>query len=91
MPFPSPEDLPDPGIELASPALAGVFFTAEAAGKPKSTGVGSLFLLPWIFLTQESNQDLLPLQADSLPTELSGKTNKEDKWMANKQRKRYSK
>ena len=36
MPFPSPEDLPDPGIELASPALAGVFFTAEAAGKPKS-------------------------------------------------------
>ena len=27
--FPSPEDLPDPGIELWSPALAGGFFTAE--------------------------------------------------------------
>ena len=27
-------DLPDPGIELASPALAGRFFTAEPPGKP---------------------------------------------------------
>ena len=27
LPFPSPRDLPDPGIEPASPALAGSFFT----------------------------------------------------------------
>ena len=27
LPFPSLEDLPDPGIKLASPALAGGFFT----------------------------------------------------------------
>ena len=27
LPFPSPGDLPDPGIEPASPALAGGFFT----------------------------------------------------------------
>ena len=27
--FPSPGDLPDPGIEPKSPALAGGFFTAE--------------------------------------------------------------
>ena len=36
MPFPTPEDLPDPGIEpatLMSPALAGGFFTAEPPGK----------------------------------------------------------
>ena len=36
MPFPSPEDLPDPGIEsasLTSPALAG-FFTTVPPGKP---------------------------------------------------------
>ena len=35
--FPSPGDLPDPGIEsgsLVSPALAGRFFTAEPPGKP---------------------------------------------------------
>ena len=32
-------DLPNPGIELASlksPALAGIFFTAEPPGEPKS-------------------------------------------------------
>ena len=29
-PFPSPEDLPDPGMERASPALAGRFFTQES-------------------------------------------------------------
>ena len=35
MPFPSPGDLPDPGIELASlvsPALAGRFFTTAPPG-----------------------------------------------------------
>ena len=31
--FPSPGDLPDPGIEHGSPALAGRFFTSEPAGK----------------------------------------------------------
>ena len=34
LPFISPGDLPDPGIELASPALAGKFFTTEPPGKP---------------------------------------------------------
>ena len=33
-PFPSPGDLHDPGIELASPVLAGWIFTTEPAGKP---------------------------------------------------------
>ena len=33
-PFPSPGDLPDPGIGPASPALAGRFFTTELPGKP---------------------------------------------------------
>ena len=32
--FPSPGDILDPGIKLASPALAGGFFTAEPPGKP---------------------------------------------------------
>ena len=35
LPFPSLEDLPDPGIEPMSPALAGEFFTTEPAGKPE--------------------------------------------------------
>ena len=33
MPFPSPGDLPDPGIEPPSPALADRFFTTEPSGK----------------------------------------------------------
>ena len=37
LPFPSPGDLPDPGIEpvsLASPALAGRFLTTRATREP---------------------------------------------------------
>ena len=34
LPFASPGDLPDTGIEPASPALAGGFFTAEPPEKP---------------------------------------------------------
>ena len=33
-PFPSPEDLPDPGIEPVSPALAGGFFTIATREAP---------------------------------------------------------
>ena len=36
--FPSPGDLPDPGVEPTpptSPALAGEFFTTESPEKPK--------------------------------------------------------
>ena len=31
--FPSPGDLPDPGMEIASPTLAGRFFTPEPPRK----------------------------------------------------------
>ena len=33
LPFPSPGNLLDPGIELASAVLTGRFFTAEPPGK----------------------------------------------------------
>ena len=33
LPFPSPGNLPDPGIKPASPELAGRFFTTEIPGK----------------------------------------------------------
>ena len=33
LPFPSPGDLPEPGMELTSPALAGKFFTTTPPGK----------------------------------------------------------
>ena len=35
LPFPSPGYLPNPGIELLSPALAGEFFNTEPPGKPE--------------------------------------------------------
>jgi len=50
---------PDPGMEPRSPALQADSLAAEPQGKPKNTGVGSLSLLQWIFLTQESNWGFL--------------------------------
>ena len=58
IPFPSPRDLPDPGMEPRSGALQVDSLLAEPQGKPKITEVGSLFLLHGIFPTQESNQGL---------------------------------
>ena len=36
LPFLPPEDLPDPGIELTSPSLGGIFFTTELLGKSQN-------------------------------------------------------
>ena len=58
-PFPSPGDLPNPGMEPRSTTLQVDSLPAEPQGKPKNTGVGSLSLLQWIFPTQELNQGLL--------------------------------
>ena len=67
--FPSPEYLPDPGIEPWSPTLQADSLLSEPPGKPirlcifvprlKTSGVGSLSLLQWIFPTQESDRGLL--------------------------------
>ena len=55
LPFPSPGDLPKPGIELMSPALAGRFFATEPLGRPyKILQLGpTSFLLSWVASTQE--------------------------------------
>ena len=58
-PFPSPGDLPKPGIEPRSLALQADSLPAEPWVKPKNTGVGSLSLLQWVFPTQELNWSLL--------------------------------
>ena len=57
--MPSSGDLPNPGIIPRSPALQTDSLPAEPPGKPKNTGLGSLSLLQQVFLTLESNQDLL--------------------------------
>ena len=38
LPFPSPGDLPDPGIKPRSPALEADTLTSEPPGKPKCAG-----------------------------------------------------
>ena len=58
LPFPSPGDLPDLGLEPRSPTLQADS-SAEPPRKPKNTGVHSLSLLQGIFSTQELNQSLL--------------------------------
>ena len=55
--FPSPRDLPSPGIKTRSPTLPAGLLPAESPGKPKNTWVGSLSLL---LQTQELNWGLLP-------------------------------
>ena len=42
-----------------SPVLQADSLPAEPPGKPKNIGVGSLYLLQWVFRTQESNCSLL--------------------------------
>ena len=41
---PPPAGLPHPGIEPRSPSLQADSLPSEPPGKPKNTGVGSLFL-----------------------------------------------
>ena len=59
LPFPSPGDLPDPGIEPGSPALEADALTSEPPGKPKlaakilaviSTSQGAL----WVWTKQRA-------------------------------------
>ena len=55
LPFPSPGDLPDPGIKPRSPALAGRFFTTEPPGKPtkyEKMGFSSLFQIFFHSITE---------------------------------------
>ena len=81
-PSPSPGDLPNPGIEPRSPTLQVDSLPAEPPGKPENTGVGSLSLLQWVFLTEESNRGLLhcrrilyPLSYQETPVKIKCTTN----------------
>ena len=53
--FPSPGDLPNPGMGTRLPTLQADSLPAEPQGKLKNTEVGSLALLLRIFPTHESN------------------------------------
>ena len=66
-PFPSPGDLPNPGIEPRTPALQADSLPAEPQGKPKNTGVGSLSPSPGDLPNPGIEPRSPALQADSLP------------------------
>ena len=51
LPFPYPEDHPNPGIGPTSPALAGRFFTAEPQGNPSSESTPSINHLKRILIS----------------------------------------
>ena len=57
-PFPSPGDLPNPGLKPRSSELQADSLPAEPQGKTKNTGVGSLSLLQGSFPTQGLNLGL---------------------------------
>ena len=68
LPFPSPGDLPDPGIEPRSPALRALpsdCFTSEPPGKPLKTGpncfVKVLYYYTFLPALQESSNCFLIL------------------------------
>ena len=56
LPFPSPEDLPNPGIKLGSPALQADSFSTELSGKPSAMLVSdcSMFSMLWGSPSQKS-------------------------------------
>ena len=86
MPFPSPGDLPDLGIEPGSPALQGDSLPTELEKSPKMTlcdpvdctvhGIlqaRTLECVAFPFFRGSSQPRSPPLQVDSLPVEPQGK------------------
>ena len=69
VPFSSPGDLPNPGIEPRSPALQVDSLLSEPSEKPKNTGVGSLFPSSGKLPHPGIQTGSPALQADYLPAE----------------------
>ena len=73
LPFPSPGDLPNPGIESRSPALQEDSLPSNPPGKAMNTEVGNLSLLLEDIPDPGIKRGSPALQASSLPAELPGK------------------
>ena len=59
LPFPSPGDLPEPGIKPASPALGSGFFTAEPPGKRRICGPRAKLKIPFRYLYEKKESSSL--------------------------------
>ena len=66
LPFPSPGDLPHPGIEPRSPALQADTLTSEPPGKPPVRKIRSLlFLKLFLYAFPQNNIKIYLLQTSS--------------------------
>ena len=68
LPFPSPGDLPDPGIEptsLASPASAGGFFTVEPPGMPQGILLLRILSLGLLYTVNLEGKEMLGFKGKS--------------------------
>ena len=72
MPRPPPVDFPNPGIEPRSPELQVDSLPSESPGKPKTTGVSSLFFSTGDLPNPGIKLGSPALQVDSLAAELPG-------------------
>ena len=54
LPFPSPEDLPNPGIKHRSPALQAVSLLSEPPGTPEGRG-WEIVAFPWFTLNRNNS------------------------------------
>ena len=54
LPFPSPGNLPNPGIKPASPALASGFFSTEPPGKPSRQIISPLNFSPLMWKVEKT-------------------------------------
>ena len=66
LPFPSPGDVPNPGIKPSCLALAGEFFTSEPQGKPP----GTMLLFFFKKLTKDTCKLILLIITDSQNSKL---------------------
>ena len=81
LPFPSPGDLPNPGIKPRSPTLQADSLPTEPQGKPRNIGVVSLSLLQGIFQAQESNWGLLLCRQILYKLSYQGSSRTSPKWL----------
>ena len=60
LPFPSPGDLLDPGIESRSSALQADVLTSELPGKPKRNCMKSILVdtMPWVLWMTQMEEKL---------------------------------